>query len=72
MLDHLLKLAPQIRDILSLGGLLATLNHGLLVVLQCLLANDSHLVVPTPIVVPDFTPGNRISDGKIQSLLLRA
>jgi hypothetical protein len=71
MLDHLLKLAPQIRNILSLGRLLATLNHSLLVDLLCLLAHDPHLVVSTIVVVPDLTPGNRRPHRKVQGLLLR-
>jgi hypothetical protein len=62
MLDYLLKLAPQIRDIIGLGRHLANLNYSLLdnllVGLRCLLAHDSHLVVSTAVVVPDFTPGN--------------
>jgi hypothetical protein len=70
-LDHLLKLAPQIHDITSLGRHLATLNYSLLVDLRCLLTHDLHLVVSTAVVVPYFTPGNRISDRKIQGFLLR-
>jgi hypothetical protein len=71
MLDYLLKLAPQIRDVISIGRLLATLNHWLLVDLQCLLAHDSHLVVSATVVVPDFTSSNGISHRKVQRFLLR-
>jgi hypothetical protein len=64
MLHHLLEFAPQIRDIFSLRSLLPTLNHSLLDGFRCLLAHDSHLVVPTVVVVPDFAPGNRVPNGK--------
>ena len=70
LLDYLLKLAPQIRDIISIGSLLATLNHGLLVDLRGLLAHDSHLVVSTTVVVPDFMCCYQISHRKVQRFLL--
>jgi hypothetical protein len=58
-LDNLLKLAPQICDIINVGRLLRLLNHhGLLLCLQCLLAHDLYLIVSTAVIVPDFTAGN--------------
>jgi len=68
-LNYLLKLAPQIRNLINRRSPLGFLNFCLLAGLQCLLAHDSHLVVSTAVVVPDFATGGRISDSKIEGFL---
>jgi hypothetical protein len=71
-MNDLLKLAPQICDIISVGRLLRLFNHGLLVDLQCLLAHNLYLIVSAVVIVPNFTACNRISDSEKEGLLLSA
>ena len=72
-LDDLLKFASQICDIVSVGGIQWLLIHGQRRFgLRRLLAKDTHLVVSTTVVVPDFAAANRVPDGKKEGLLFCA